>query len=80
MTNYSADSELAQVPSTTASTSTSTTMYVSAASQWDSSNEQQAAWPLVAGGVLMLTIFLTVFLRAWRRKKSLLPQQGQQPQ
>lgn len=55
-------------------------MYVSAASQWDSSNEQQAAWPLVAGGVLMLTIFLTVFLRAWRRKKSLLPQQGQQPQ
>ncbi|MEY4131444.1 MAG: hypothetical protein RLZZ31_1568 [Actinomycetota bacterium] len=80
MTIYSADSELAQAPSTTESTSTSTTMYVSAASQWDSSNEQQAAWPLVAGGVLMLTIFLTVFMRSWRRKKSLLAQQREQTQ
>lgn len=35
----------------------------------DSSNERAAGLPLLFAGVVMLAIFTTMFLRAWRRKQ-----------
>jgi len=35
----------------------------------DSSNERAAGLPLLFAGVVLLVVFTTVFLRAWRRKQ-----------
>jgi hypothetical protein len=34
----------------------------------DSSGEGTAALPLLAGGIIFLLVFTTIFVRAWRRK------------
>ena len=35
----------------------------------DSSNERAAGLPLLFAGVVLLVVFTTVFVRAWRRKQ-----------
>ena len=35
----------------------------------DSSGEGTAALPLLAGGIIFLLVFTTIFVRAWRRKQ-----------
>jgi hypothetical protein len=35
----------------------------------DSSNLREAGLPLLFGGIVLLVVFTTVFVRAWRRKQ-----------
>jgi hypothetical protein len=39
----------------------------------DSSNERAAGLPLLFAGVVLLVVFTTIFVRAWRRKQRSAP-------
>lgn len=39
----------------------------------DSTNERAAGLPLLFAGVVLLVVFTTIFVRAWRRKQRSVP-------